>query len=241
MNSDGKIEIGRLQGIPVLVDPAFPLVMAAVVYPFLALSQPHSLSVGILVSAGLVASVMARALARAVVVGWQGNRLTRIELGPLGERAVLQAALQCDRSMHMAPILAAPAASLALWIVFSTLWRETSGFAAQSNDVALAAGLTNLAGILWYLAQANLILFAMSLLPAHGLDGGRALQTLAAPRLGDTAARHLIARAGFTVAGVTAVSAYFLGPVMLLLAAFVMLENVAAAERSGRPPRHRSS
>ncbi len=237
MNTDDKMEIGRLSGVPVRIDMALVLVVLTAVLPLLEGHGAHGPSMAVLAGAGLVLSILLRELARLITARRLGLEPSSIELGGLAGRCRLQAS-QTSMEVRTAMVVAGLATSAALWVIFSTFWRETAALAAASTAPGFAAGLESLAQVFWFLAQANLFIFAFSLLPAYPLDGGRALGALAAPHLGDRTARNLIAWSGFGVAGLTAVAAYFLGPVMLLLAALVMLESVAAT--AAHPPHRRS-
>lgn len=237
MIRDDKFELGRLRGVPVLVDPAFVLVILAAIYPFLASSEPRAASMALLVAAGLIASILLRAMARMAAAQLYGPKPELIELTGLGDHCRFSGCTPVLPQARIAIMVAGPAASIALWVIFSTFWRETHDLAALTSDASLIPGLTRLAEVLWFLAQANLFAFALSLLPALPLDGGRALRRLAAIHLGQASAHRLVARTGYAVAGLVAVGAYFLGPFMLLLAALLTLESVAAGEPTGGPPR----
>ena len=131
------------------------------------MAGPAALVVGLLVAAGLLGSIVAHELGRALVARNNGIATHGISLFALGGVAELES--EADTPGAAARIaLAGPAVSLAIGAASLVV----SGVAgALGVSPLIVAGLT-------ILGMANLVMAVFNLIPALPLDGGRVLAVL---------------------------------------------------------------
>ncbi len=193
MNSG--LPIGRLFGIVVRISPAW-VVLAAVVTVVgaqqAAMAAPGlpvvaQWALGALVAAGFLASVVVHELAHAVVGRRVGVAVEHVVVGFAG--GIGAAVAQAERPRdELAIALAGPV--LSLLIALACVPVAVVAGVAGGPMAAVAGGVIIVGGL-------NLVLGALSLLPAVPLDGARAVRALALARTGDRRrAGRITARAG---------------------------------------------
>jgi Zn-dependent protease len=197
--------IGKLFGIPIRVDPSWILIFLLLVYQLAAFVFPAELglfrrrgiswdliALAVVTSLLLFSSVLAHELAHAFMARWRGVSVLGITLFIFG--GVAQIADEPDTPVTEFLIaIVGPLISLVLAIMAGGVWiwvralESLGGFAGTP----LQFGWRYIDLVVFYLAQANLILALFNLLPGFPLDGGRVL------RAGLWALLHEIRRATF--------------------------------------------
>lgn len=177
------LEVGRLAGIELRIDPSWFLVAALLTWSLATGYFPDLLpgaGAAMLVLAGLVGmlglfgSLLLHELSHAVVARRSGIRVRSITLFLFGGVAEM-ASEPPSAGAEARVALAGPLASLALAAAAYGLWGAA---------VFLGAGPLG-AAVLLYLALANLVLAVFNMLPAFPLDGGRVLRAFLWWRGGD--------------------------------------------------------
>lgn len=165
----GKIRLGRIGNIDLLISPFFILWLI----PTVLLGQ------GELVLA-LFTMLTLHELSHVAVALAFHCRVAEIELMPMGGVARLEANLPVRPQAEATIALAGPVCSLAL----------------AFTCVALFYGLGRYGPQLQFLANVNLSIAFINLIPAMPLDGGRAMRALLSRALGLKKATHLVVSLG---------------------------------------------
>jgi stage IV sporulation protein FB len=169
-------EIGRVFGVPIRLDAS--LIILALVYAV----QARSLTIGVIFTVVLMASVALHELGHTYTALKFGCRVRDITLMLIGGRASL---LDMPREPWKEFVLAAsgPLVSAVLWL--------------GGRQLFLATGARSLTGLmLYYLSMVNMWLLLFNLLPAFPMDGGRMLRALLARRMGRLRATFIASRIG---------------------------------------------
>ena len=175
-----------------------------------------------LVVVGLLMSVVLHELGHALTARRYGIETREIVLTPIGGVARLDGYPQGLAELAIAA--AGPLVNLALAVVLFF------GLAVAGLPPWGAGAVVDLPSALQWLLFGNLCLFALNLLPAFPLDGGRILRSALSFLMGQERATRIATRLGMALAavlGLAAIVPWALGPVfnvlMLLTAFFVLL------------------
>lgn len=200
----GKLEIGRVWGVPIRLDLSL-VVMAAIF-----VLRAHSLTVGLASAAILLASVLLHELGHTAVALSYGCRVRDITLLLLGGRATL---IDMPRGPWREAWMAAagPLVSLALAVAGHV------GLMLCPREFVLGAV------VLWYIRYVNTALLVFNLIPAFPMDGGRIFRALLESRLGRRRATFISYRVAQVLAACMAIWAVVDGFdfILLLIAWFV--------------------
>lgn len=210
-----KFEIGRIAGIPIILDMFFVLVLILFSYPYFTRNDTQLMSAGLMIIVGLLLSILLHELGHAFAGRMFKVGVSHIELTGLGGVAHFERSLPRSVFARTVIFLAGPAANLLLWFGLSELL--ASGVIGRYPYVVQVVAT---------LAYANLALLIFNLLPAFPLDGGRTLEAWLQPFLGDGWAMRIVAALGVIVALAVA---YFALPSnfwLLLLAFTLFMTNI---------------
>lgn len=180
-----RLELGRIAGIPIVLDMMFVLVLFLFTYPYFISGNTQLISAGFVVVAGLLGSILLHELGHALAARLWRVDTREIELTGLGGLTQFQNSLPRSVFARTVIYLAGPAANLILWLGLTEL-----AFFLQSSGkpwVALTAVT---------LASANFYLLIFNLLPAYPLDGGRTLDAWLNRLLGPLWSTRIVAVLG---------------------------------------------
>jgi Zn-dependent protease/predicted transcriptional regulator len=168
-----RFRIATIFGIPVRVDLSWVLIVFLLTtsialelrgdYPHL--TWPVSLTLGLVASFLLFASVLAHELAHAIVAVRRGVRIRGITLFIFGGAAEMEDEPP-DAASELMIAVAGPAMSLTLAVGFLGCALAGRGLPASVQ------------GMFQYLARINAILVVFNIIPGFPLDGGRVLRAL---------------------------------------------------------------
>lgn len=230
----GQAEVGRLFGIPIVLDGSFILLALLFGFHHFTAGSTSSLSFGIVLVTGVALSILLHELFHALAARLFGVPTAYIELNGLGGLCHFARPIAPDRFKNIVVLLAGPLANLILWQVF-----EKSGNALLFQQSDTLAGLDRSAALLLQLGQINFLLFVFNLMPAHPLDGGRALAHLSSAVIGYDRAMRFVAYLGLLV---TAWLVWYgiSGSYFAFLIAFVLFQaNMQVLQIHGGGPRWR--
>lgn len=220
-----KFEIGRIWGLPVVIDISFILLMVLWGQGYFVGGDTTRMSLGFLTIVGLALSILLHELAHAVVGYRLGVSPSHVELNGLGGLCFWASPMRPEAWRRIAISLAGPAANLILWFVFSQLETLDS---IRANRMVFRLFDT--------LAWVNGWMCLFNLLPAFPLDGGKALEALLGKVTGFLNARRVVAVLGMLIAA----GCVYLGVQgsmwMLLLAFLLGLDNYQAFQDASNPP-----
>lgn len=220
-----RMELGRIAGIPIYLDMMFVLVVVVFGYRYFTSGNLQIISLGLVVVAGVLVSILLHELGHASAGGIFGVRTREIELTGLGGVARFSTALPRSALARSGIYLAGPAVNLVLW-----LGLEQGAIVARGLNAPL------LVSALLTLSVINFYLMAFNLLPAYPLDGGHTLDAWLGRLLGPAWSVRVVAVCGLCVcAGLV----YLALPMdfWLLLLAFVLFQANWAAFDNVRPGR----
>lgn len=222
MNS--RLELGRIAGIPIVLDMFFLLVMFFFTQRYFLSGDLQQMSAGLIIVAGLFLSVLLHELGHAFAGRMCGVGIGHIELNGLGGLCHFETSLPRSVLKRTFIFLAGPAANLALWWLFGWL----ADFDALDDKPVLLRTLT-------LLAWANLSLLIFNLLPAFPLDGGRTLEAWLSAIFGNPWAVRIVGCLGLAVAAFIGWRAVqpSLSIFMLMMAVLIAIANFAALQSVG--------
>lgn len=217
-----RIELGRIAGIPIYLDMLFVLVVMVFCYPYFTSGNTQLMSAGLIIVAGILASILLHELGHAFAGRMLGVGVSHIELTGLGGVAHFERSLPRSAFQRSVIYLAGPAVNLALWQVLGLFAGEAAGFGRSMLALPLAV-----------LATVNMFLLVFNLLPAYPLDGGRTLEAWLGAVLSPLWSTRIVAGLGLIVAigvGILALpNAFFL----MLVALFLAMANWQAWQSVG--------
>ena len=184
-----QVELGRIAGIPIVLDMMFVLILILFTYPYFTGGDSQLISAGLVIIAGIVLSILLHELGHAFAGRLFGANVTHIELMGLGGIAHFERSLPGSVLARTVIYLAGPAANLLLWLGFDALTAQ--GIMAGKPMLALAMGA---------LATVNFYLMIFNLLPAYPLDGGHTLDAWLGAVLGHRWSVRIIASLGLVLA-----------------------------------------
>lgn len=176
-----SIELFRVFGFTVRLDPSWFIIAALLIFSLARQVFPQTLpglsstaywTMGAIVTLGLFASVVAHELSHSLVARRFGLAMRGITLFIFGGVAEMTDE-PASPKVELWMALAGPALSIALGGLLLAL-----AAAAQAGLSLSPTGNRMLAGVLTYLATANLALGIFNLIPAFPLDGGRVLRAI---------------------------------------------------------------
>lgn len=226
----GKYEVGRIAGIPILLDASFILLIGLYGFSHFTSGNLTSVSYGVVLVAGVAMSILLHELGHAFAARYYRVPTSYIELNGLGGLCHYARPLPPSRIVNIVTLMAGPAANLILWQVFSNLgtWMlNSSGDSIGGSD--------RTAFLLMQLGRVNFMLFVFNLLPGHPLDGGRALVQIISKAVGYDRAMRVVAYFGLLIS----VWLCFLGiggNTFAFLVAFVLFQdNLVVLQTHGGP------
>lgn len=211
-----RFEIGRIAGIPVILDMFFVLVLIIFTYPYFTSGNSQAMSIGLLLIAGILGSILLHELGHAAAAVLFRTRVSQIELTGLGGLISFGSSLPRSGLKRAIIFLAGPAANFALMFLCDYL--GTLAASGQKPLVAL---------VLYQVSSINFFLMVFNLLPAFPLDGGRTLDALLGIVVGGLWAQRIVALLGLVVSFLVAAYAVqsLPGSLFILFIAFILLEN----------------
>lgn len=226
----GSAEIGRIFGIPIVLDASFILLAALYGFHNFTSGNAVSISYGLVLVAGVALSILLHELGHALAARYWRVPTAYIELNGIGGLCHFARPMPADRIANIAMLLAGPFANLILWQAFSN-----AGSAMLNSGGEDFSGANRTAFLLLQLGGVNSMLFFFNLLPSHPLDGGRALVQIASKFIGYDQAMRVVAYFGLLVAVWLVLLAlggqYFAGFI-----AFVLLQtNLEVLQTHGGP------
>jgi Zn-dependent protease len=221
----GKFELGRIRGLPVLIDASFIILIVLWGQHYFTSGNTTRMSIGFLVIVGLALSILLHELAHAVAGHNLGVPPSHIELNGLGGLCFWAGPMRPEAWRRIVISLVGPASNLLLYFVFEGLGQMS---AVRSNRFVYEVIRT--------LAWANWWMFVFNMLPAFPLDGGRALEALLGKVMTFTTSRLIVGVLGLCVAAYCAYLGLTGNTFMFILAFMLGLENYQAIQGANNPP-----
>lgn len=243
---ESKFEVGRIGGVPIVLDATFILLVLLFGWGYLAAGTFSGTLLGLAVICGGVGSILFHELAHAWAARFCRIDTTHIELHGFGGFCHLKTAPREPRE-DIFILLAGPASNLILWAVFYLLavWVEyylQAMIAADPGGFA-KVGPTVAYGAIWHvwralsiIAYVNIALVVLNLMPSFPLDGGRSLCAALSGRIGHVAAEQAVAHLGLIVCLGLVWYGIKDGYTGLFLAYMLFQANREVFERHDNPP-----
>lgn len=227
-----KVQIGRLFGIPILLDVSFILLVVLYGQWYFTSGDMQQISYGLLLVTGIAVSILAHEFGHAFAARYFSVRTSHIELTGLGGLCHFERNLPPGRMTNVVVLLAGPAITAALWLLFDFAGEMASG---ARDETGAFSGTQRLAGLFNHLGFINYVLLIFNLLPSHPLDGGRALAHILSRWTGYDRAMRAIAYAGFLVVAWLLYQAYLGNYFAIVVAFFLFLANKAVLDSHSGP------
>lgn len=221
----GRLELGRIAGIPIYLDMFFVLVVVLFSSRYFTSGNAQDVSAGLVIIAGLFGSILLHELGHAFAARLFKTGVSEINLTGLGGVTQFERSLPKSVFARTIIYLAGPAANLALYWGLGELAMQ----AALSSKTMLAFALSTLAG--W-----NFTLLVFNLLPAYPLDGGHTLDAWIGALAGGIWATRIVGVLGLLVAAWIVYMSLPLNLWMLLLAFLIGQTNWEALQSVGGFP-----
>lgn len=217
-----RMELGRIAGIPIYLDMFFVLVLLLFTYPFFTRGEMQLVSIGLIVVAGLLLSILLHELGHAFAGRLFKVQTAEIELTGLGGVARFATSLPRSAIARSLIYLAGPAVNLGLWWGLEAIALQSLGKPALATALAI-------------LATANFWLLLFNLLPAFPLDGGHTLDAWLGAVIGPVWSTRVVAVLGLLVCAGVVLYAISRFSIWMLLLAFVLFQvNWAAWDNMRR-------
>lgn len=229
----GQAEVGRIWGIPVVIDGSFPLLALLYLSGYMTAGDGSYLAFGMFVTAGIAGSILVHELAHAGA-GWMcSHPASHVELNGLGGLCYFASGRVRSNRHNIAISLAGPASNLVLWATFeAAAWAS----ALLPETYGSITGIDRLSWFFETLAYSNFWMFWFNLLPSFPLDGGNALAAMLSERMESYRAKAIVARLGMGVAALCVYLSLSEGWWMLILAYLLFVNNRVILDLHGRPP-----
>ena len=221
----GKFEIGRIAGLPVVIDVSFIILIVLWGQGYFTGGDTNLMSAGFVLIVGLSLSILLHEFAHAIVGYKLGVPPSHVELNGVGGLCYWAGPMRPEAWPRIAISLAGPLSNLALWYIF--------------NELSLLTGVRSnrlLRHVVSILAYANWWMFVFNLLPAFPLDGGKALEALLSKVLTNVLACKIVACLGLLVAAGCAYYALNGNGWMIVLTLMLGLANYQALQNANNPP-----
>lgn len=219
----GRMELGKIGGIPIYLDMMFVLILVLFSYPYFTAGSTQAMSAGFVIIVGIIVSILLHELGHALAGRIFGTSVSHIDLTGLGGIAHFERSLPKSVFARTVIYLAGPAANLGLWWGFG----ELSILAARGGYGLLALPFA-------VLASTNFLLLVFNLLPAYPLDGGQTLDAWVGAIFGSEWATRVVGSLGLLVAIFVAYMALPTNFFMLFIAFFLAQTNWEALQSIGR-------
>lgn len=230
----GQAEVGRIFGIPIVIDGSFALLALLFGFHHFTSANLTSISYGVVLVTGVGLSILLHELFHALAARFYRVPTSYIELNGLGGLCHFARPIGPDRLKNIVVLLAGPLANLILWKVC-----QYSGQALYFQQSPTFAGTDRTALLLMQLGNLNFMLMVFNLMPAHPLDGGRSLAHLSSSVIGYDRGMRLVAYLGLVVTA-WLVWLGFSGSSFAFLIAFVLFQaNMEVLQIHGGGPRWR--
>src|SRR5262245_47009351 len=226
------VRVGRLAGIPILLDLTFPIAVLTILLSLLRRQLSSIWDYGIvfvLVTAGVFLSILIHELGHAFAARKFGLRAEEIRIGGFYGLAVLSG-MPARRSESVVILLAGPLANavnftaLSLLIGMPTL-TDHLYFSEPMFQTPILDVPALRVSVQW-LAYANFGMLIFNLLPAFPLDGGRVVRLLLGRVLDDERAVRLVTSLGIAI-GAWSCFGIFTYPTLLFVGPYLVLANYA--------------
>jgi Zn-dependent protease len=217
----GRVEIMRINGIPIYLDFFFILLIGLWSYPQWSSGSTTGLSAAFVLCLGVFASILLHELGHAWAGRWYGVDTRAIELNGLGGLCYFARSLPAGVMPATVVSLAGPFANLILWQLFDL-----------AADWARGSGGGLLARVLSQLGYVNFLLLVFNLLPAFPLDGGKVLEAWLSPFVGNSWAVRVVAVLGILV-GVWLILRFLPSPYTVLLGGLIAFNNWQMLQQVG--------
>lgn len=220
-----RMELGEIAGIPIYLDLYFVLILFIFSSGYFTSGNSQAMSMGLLIIAGLIASILLHELGHAVVARLFKVRVGHIDLTGLGGIIHFASSLPRGGLKCAAIFLAGPLVNYGL----SLGCMELGQIAALAQKPLVAAVLLQIASANYYYAFFNL-------LPAFPLDGGHTLEALLGKVVRAIWAQRVVSVLGMIVAAYLIFLALpgFPRSIFLLMLAFFIAElNYASFKQVG--------
>jgi Zn-dependent protease len=221
----GKFEVGRIAGLPVVIDFSFILLILLWGHHYFTSGNSQLMSAGFVIVIGLALSILIHEFAHAVAGHAFGVRASHVELNGMGGLCFWASPMRKEAWPRIAISVAGPLSNLALYYLF----RELAALDALAGNRLVRS-------VLLTLSSTNFLLFVFNLLPAYPLDGGKALEALLGTVIGDYRAMRFVAVVGLAVTAWLVSRALQGDMFLLLIAALLGITNWQALEATGGPP-----
>lgn len=223
---NGKFEVGRIAGVPFLIDPTFLILAVMWMLSYLNVGTSQALALGFVVVIGIGLSILLHELAHAFVGQYFGTRTAFVELNGFGGLCHYASALPANPWNRIAISLAGPAVNLALYFLFDFV---SDNLGPGTNPL--------FARLIGTMEIANWWMFVFNLLPAFPLDGGQALRDLLGMVLSGLTATKIVAGLGlFVCVGVVMYALQHTQLFLGLIAFLLGMINYKAFQDATRPP-----
>ena len=182
------LNLVRIHGIDIRLDPSLALIFLLVVYslgaglfPNWHPEWPRALAWSTALAAGVLffSSLLAHELAHSIVAQLHGIRVPRITLFVFGGVSELESEPQAPKT-ELKIAIVGPLTSLLLGILFSTIGGALAGESfvetLKTSPANAMAGLGPAATLFLWLGPVNVVLAIFNLIPGFPLDGGRVLR-----------------------------------------------------------------
>jgi Zn-dependent protease len=230
---NAQAEIGRVAGIPVLVNVSFVLLVVLWGQAGLTSGKPGTMLHTFVVIAALAASIILHELGHAFAGRLFRVNTQYVELHGYGGVCVYGSGQPKNRMEELTMVLAGPLANLVIYAVCDGLIDLCFRFSDYENaSVAMQWVL----GVLFAVKSANFAMFWFNLLPAHPLDGGKALAILLRSRTDGNSADIAVAWCGIAVAALLIANYGLSSAFTTALALMLGYQNYEILSRTGRPP-----
>lgn len=229
--SFGHAEVGRIAGIPVLIDASFIFLIALWGFHYFTSGNLESILYGLWVVGGVALSILVHELAHAFAARAYRLRTLHVELNGLGGLCtyVGNAPHATARALIA---LAGPASNL---LLYALLKAASIGMESLPNATYELSAISRFSLLAEHLAQINLMLFWFNLLPSHPLDGGTALAAVLGTQIGYDRAGRLVGYLGMAVCACLMLAAIGGGLFLAFLGLYLYMSNQEALERHGGP------
>lgn len=248
MEAENKYPVGRIAGIPVVLDQSFIVLVLLFGWHYLKSGKPEMIIIGLFIAAGGIISILIHEFAHAWAGRVFGIGTTHIELNGLGGLCFFERSSP-DRQQEAFISLIGPASNLALWALFYWLAHWTSSalydyYDFSNPETTRTAVQAPIYQIGWHvrlifstLASINIAMFVLNMMPTFPLDGGRALASLIAERRDLATAHTAVAHLGLIVClGLVWYGINYSSIFSFVIAYWLFLANKEMFDLHGTPP-----
>jgi stage IV sporulation protein FB len=191
-----KAEVGKIFGIPVVLDVTFILIAVMYGQGYLTSGDLSTVSHGLLLFAGVAGSILLHELGHAAAGSYYRVPTAHIELHGFGGLCQFARHLPPDRIANIVVSLAGPAVNLGLWLACCGIYQL---LADAPESLGVITGIDRFAHLTWHIGYINYWLMILNLMPSHPLDGGSAAAHILSRFIGYDRAMRFIGYKGLAV------------------------------------------